>query len=83
MWIRSHYLTESSSTQPRTNWVKYIEQNPFVRVRVEDNIYPARAIRVTGDQELSEFADVWANLSAFQRDPLSFEEVWLFRLEAR
>jgi hypothetical protein len=67
----------------RTNWVKHIEQNPLVRVRVKDNIYPVRAIRVMSEEELSEFAGVWANLSVFQRNPMNFEEVWLYRLEAR
>jgi len=67
----------------RTNWVKHIEQSALVRVRVQDTIYPARAVRVKSDEELAEFAAVWANLSAFQRDPMSFEEVWLYRLEVR
>lgn len=67
----------------RTNWVKHIEQNPLVRVRVQEAIYPAVAVRVTSDKELSDFAAVWANLSVFQRDPMNFEEVWLYRLEER
>jgi hypothetical protein len=67
----------------RTNWVKHIEQNPLVRVRVQDTIYPARAVRVMSDEEIAEFAAVWSNLSAFQRDPMNFEEVWLYRLEER
>ena len=67
----------------RTNWVKHIERSPLVSVRVQDSIYPARAIRVMSDEELSEFAVAWTNLSVFQRDPMSFEEVWLYRLEER
>ncbi len=67
----------------RTNWVQHIEQNPLVRIRVDDAIYPARAVRVTGEDEIAEFAAIWVNLSAFQRDPIGFEEVWLYRLEAR
>jgi len=67
----------------RTNWVQHIELNPLVRVRVQDTIYPARAVRVSRDDELAEFAAVWVDLSAFQRDPLGSEEVWLYRLEAR
>ncbi len=67
----------------RTNWVKHIEQSPLVRVRVQDRVYPARAVRVVSDEELAEFAAVWSNLSVFQRDPNQFEEVWLYRLEAR
>jgi hypothetical protein len=50
---------------------------------VQDSIYPARAVRVMSDEELSQFAVVWANLSVFQRDPMSFKEVWLYRLEER
>ena len=50
---------------------------------MQDSIYPARAIRVMSDEELSEFAVVWTNLSVFQRDPMNFEEVWLYRLAAR
>lgn len=67
----------------RTNWVKHIELNPLVRVRVGNTIYPVRAVRVNNDNEIGEFADVWVDLSAFQRDPNGFEEVWLYRLEAR
>ena len=69
--------------ETRTKWVKHIEQNPLVRFRVQDSIYPARAIRVISDEEISEYAGVWANLSVFQRDPMSFKEVWLYRLEER
>lgn len=67
----------------RTNWVKHIEQNPLVRVRVADAIYPVRALRVTNEDELAQFAAVWAGSSAFSRDPNQFEEVWLYRLESR
>ena len=67
----------------RTNWVQHIEQNALVRIRVAGTIYPARAVRVVSDDELVKFAAVWTNLSAIQRDPLEFEEVWLYRLLPR
>ena len=67
----------------RTNWVSHIEDNPLVRIRVDDTVYSARAERVQGGAEFSRFAAIWANLSVFQRDPLAFEEVWLYRLEPR
>ena len=67
----------------KTNWADNIEKNPLVRVRLQNKIYPARAIRVTGREELNNFASVWSSLSVFQRDPLQFEEIWLYRLEAR
>jgi hypothetical protein len=66
----------------RTNWVKHIEQDPMVRIRVGDTVYSAQAIRVLDQDELAKFAAVWVNLSAFQRDPHGFDEVWLYRLVA-
>jgi hypothetical protein len=67
----------------KTNWVKHIEKNPQVRIRVDDTIYRAQAIQVNDKDELAKFAAVWVNLSMVQRDPHSFEEVWLYRLVAR
>ena len=67
----------------RTNWVQHIEVSPLIRLRVGETIYPARAERVTDDEELGEFAAIWASRSLFQRDPMQFDEVWLYRLEAR
>ena len=67
----------------RTNWVANIEKDPLVRVRLQNKIYAARAIRVTSSEELNNFASVWTGLSVFQRDPMQFDEVWLYRLEAR
>ena len=66
-----------------TNWVANIEKTPLVRVRLQNEIYAARAIRVTSSEELNNFASVWTGLSVFQRDPMQFDEVWLYRLEAR
>ncbi|MEM9624536.1 MAG: hypothetical protein AAF993_23045, partial [Pseudomonadota bacterium] len=51
----------------RTEWVAHIESNPMVRVRVEDNIYAAEAVRVEDDDEIVEFAGRWASRSVFQR----------------
>lgn len=67
----------------RTNWVQHIEKNPMVRIRIDEVIYPVRAVRVDDRQELVEFAGQWTSGSMFQRDPLQFDEVWLYRLVAR
>lgn len=67
----------------RTNWVRHIEANPNVRIRIDDTvIYPAVAVRVTDQDELAAFAAMWTSRGTFQRDPLQFDEVWLYRLEA-
>ena len=67
----------------RTNWVEHIEEIPLVRIRVDETIYPVRAIRVIDNDEINDFAIQWSNRSVFQRDPVQFDEVWLYRLEAR
>lgn len=67
----------------RTNWVEHIEVNPLVRIRIDETIYPVRAVRVTEDDVLHDFAAEWTSRSVFQRDPLQFDEVWLYRLQAR
>jgi len=67
----------------RTTWVEHIEQNPLIRIRVEETIYPVHAVRINDNDEINEFAAQWANRSVFQRDPKQFDEVWLYRLEAR
>jgi len=67
----------------RTNWVQHIEQDPRIRLRIGETIYPARAVRITNDEEIAAFAAIWTSRGMFQRDPLAFEEVWLYRLVAR
>ena len=67
----------------RTNWVEHIYDNPLVRIRINETIYPTRAVRVDDAAELNRFASEWTSRSMFQRDPLQFDEVWLYRLETR
>ncbi len=67
----------------RTRWVEHMVENPLVRIRIGDTIYPLRAVRVNDPDELNEFAELWASRSMFQRDPRNFDEVWLYRLESR
>ena len=66
-----------------TEWVRHMEANPLVRLRVEDVIYRLRAVRVTDSAEISEFGAAWTSQSMFYRDPDDLEEVWLYQLVAR
>ena len=67
----------------RTHWVQHIEQKPLVRIRIDESVYPMRAVRVLDATENEAFAEAWASRSVFQRDPRQFDEVWLYRLENR
>ena len=79
--LNGHLYVYAGDT--RTNWVKHIEQNPLVRIRIDETIFPVRAVRVDDVAELRAFAAQWASRSMFQRDPMQFDEVWLYRLEGR
>ena len=63
-----------------SNWVKNIEANPAVRLRVDGVIYDARAERVTERAEIEAFAAAWTSQSTFRRDPSQYEQVWIYRL---
>jgi hypothetical protein len=65
-----------------TQWVKNMEANPLVRLRLADVVYTLHAERVSDAGEISEFAEVWNNASMFHRDPAELGEVWLYHLVA-
>ena len=66
-----------------TRWVKNIESNPLVRLRMDGALYDLLAERVTDAEEISAFAEAWTGQSMFRRDPTGLDEVWIYRLVAR
>ncbi len=66
-----------------TEWVKHMESDPLVRLRMEGAIYPLRSLRVTDRDEIVEFGIIWTSLSVLHRDPAELDEVWIYRLVAR
>jgi hypothetical protein len=66
-----------------TQWVKNMNVNPLVRLRIEEDVYALRAERVVDPAEISEFAEAWTSQSIFYRDPVELDEVWIYRLTAR
>jgi hypothetical protein len=66
-----------------TAWVKNLEADPRARLRVDGVIYELRAERVTDPAEIAKFSKAWLSQSSMRRDPSSFEEVWVYRLEPR
>lgn len=67
----------------QTQWVKNMSANPWVRLRLDGTLYALRAERVTDSAEVATFAKAWTSQSIFRRDPLSYDEVWIYRLVAR
>ncbi len=63
-----------------TRWVKNIEANPAVRLRIDGAVYALRAERVTDPAEIAAFAVAWTDQSMFRRDPSKYAQVWIYRL---
>jgi hypothetical protein len=66
-----------------TQWVKNIAVDPKVRLRIKGHLYDLRAVRVTDSAEIARFGHAWTEQSMFRRDPVTLDQVWLYRLEAR
>ena len=65
-------------------WIRNVQANPAVRLRVEGRVYELEAVRVTDD---AEYAAVLALLEQkYEADPADREpdrEIWLYRMQAR
>ncbi|MBW2271498.1 MAG: nitroreductase family deazaflavin-dependent oxidoreductase [Deltaproteobacteria bacterium] len=66
-----------------TQWVQNIAANPLVRLRLDGGLYDLRAERVTDSDEVAAFSGAWTGQSMFRRDPLTYDEVWIYRLVSR
>ena len=66
-----------------TQWVKNMNANPNVRLRMDDVIYRLKAERVTRKDEIAAFGEAWTSKSMFHRDPTELDEVWIYRLVTR
>jgi len=65
-----------------SRWVRHIQADPRVRVRIGGTIYALRAERVTDAAELDAFAEAWLQ-NRWARDPRQFDEAFVYRLEPR
>jgi hypothetical protein len=67
----------------RANWVEHIEDDPRVRIRIEDKLYELRATRVENAAEFKVFADAYDQKYGLRPRNENVAEVYLMRLEAR
>jgi len=66
-----------------TQWVKNMEANPKVRLRMDEALYGLIAQRVSETDDIAAFAVAWTDQSMFRRDPTKLDEVWIYRLVSR
>lgn len=67
----------------RTEWVKNIAGNPDVRLKIGEEIFELRAIRVTDAVVFETFARTWESKYGNRPRNESVEETYLFRLIPR
>ena len=67
----------------RANWVEHMEQDPSVRLRVEESIYELAATRVETQEEFDRFSDAYEAKYGRRPGNESAVEAYLFRLEPR
>jgi hypothetical protein len=66
------------------DWVKQVQADPRVRVRVDGAVYAARAVRVEDAAEIATARAALETKYALEADDLDpAREIWLFRIEPR
>ena len=66
-----------------TQWVRNMDADPRVRLRIEGVIYELRAERVSDPVEVARFGKAWTSQSSLMRDPAELDEAWVYRLHPR
>lgn len=66
-----------------SQWAQNIDQNPDVRLKVEDKIYELRAARVMDETEFQQFALAWRNKYSSDRTDSKANDSYLYRLTSR
>jgi hypothetical protein len=66
-----------------TEWVKHMQADPQVRLRIDDALYSLKARRVTEPAEITAFVKAWTCHSVVLRDPDGLDEVWIYELTQR
>ena len=66
-----------------TEWVKHMNADPLVRLRISGGVFELRSERVVNAAEITKFGAAWTSQGFFHRNPDDLEEVWIYRLLAR
>ena len=67
----------------RTTWVENMEEDPSVRLRIDDSIYELLAARVEDQEEFDRFSDAYERKYGRRPGNENVAEAYLFRLSAR
>ena len=67
----------------RSTWVEHMEEDPRVRLRVDESIYELAAARVTEQAEFDRFSDAYETKYGRRPRNENVKEAYLFRLAPR
>lgn len=67
----------------RSTWVEHLENDPRLRVRIDEKLYELAAARVTEAGEFARFADVYEEKYGVRPRNENVSEVYLLRLGPR
>ena len=78
---RDYYIASGGGGEP--NWVDYINNNPAVRLRIQDNIFELKAVRTTDEEERDQVLKRYKEKYDMEAQGADAEQAWLFRLDRR
>jgi hypothetical protein len=72
-----------AGAEAESGWVKNVLQDPRVRLRVGERLYPLQAIRTDAPEDLEAFLAAAQKKYDFEPEPEQRDQAVLFRLEPR
>jgi hypothetical protein len=72
----------ASGSGPKTEWVSHLEENPEIRLRLENNIYELVVVKVTDSAELVGVHARYVEKYDLQSD-VTPQDAWVYRLDPR
>jgi hypothetical protein len=76
----SIYIASGSGAQ--TEWVDHLQENPAIRLRIDDKLYELVATKVTDIAELEGLHARYIEKYEYQTD-VAPEDAWVYRLDPR
>ena len=78
---RDYYIASGGGAE--SSWVDHINNNPAVRLRIENNIFELKAIHITDEDELAQVLKRYKEKYDMEAQGEDAAQAWLFRLDRR
>ena len=78
---KDYYIASGGGGE--SNWVDHILENSEVRLRIENNIFELKAVRITNEEELAQVLKRYKEKYDMEAQGEDAAQAWLFRLDRR